>query len=333
MDGDRRLSLVLCSNHGIFASSRGQPWYTGVALVLVPVNYVDACTFTVYSGATYTGATDFEVSWDGGSTWLPYSGAGSKAVSRIPDSGNIQIRSIIDITAIVVTSDTYTSANIVNDGLTLTSCQSMFDGGAGFITNLTSVTANSLTGITSTRRMFNNCSSLLYVPAVMDTSAVTNMQSMFAGCYLLTSVPAVLDTSSATNMQGVFDNCRVITSVPNVLDTSLATITSYMFRNTYALTQVPSTLDMSSNLDARYMFNGSGVTSISAPLATSLVTNFTSMFQSASSLTCLTSIDTTAVGAVTTDMFLGASSLANPTSGEQTTILSGSSYTNSGSCP
>lgn len=93
-------------------------------------------------------------------------------------------------------------------------------------------------GITSIRRLFENCSNLESV-ALFDTSSCTDLRNMFSGCSAMgfTSIPA-FDTSSCTNFDGFCSNCQNLTSIP-LIDTSKATTFAYAFGGCSALTSIP----------------------------------------------------------------------------------------------
>ncbi len=78
--------------------------------------------------------------------------------------------------------------------------------------------------LVTTNNMFNNCKSLVSVPA-FDISNVTDMRLMFLNCNALATVP-VFNMGSATNIGAMFANCTSLTddSLNNIL-ASLLTAT------------------------------------------------------------------------------------------------------------
>lgn len=108
------------------------------------------------------------------------------------------------------------------------------------------------TNVTSTSRMFQECTALTSVP-LFDTSAVTNMSHMFYNNTYLTSVP-LFDTSAVTDMKWMCWNCSSITSLP-LLDTSKVIDMRYMICGCTSLTTVPL-FDTSSAQYLMYMLWG-----------------------------------------------------------------------------
>lgn len=87
------------------------------------------------------------------------------------------------------------------------------------------------TGVTSTRTMFSDCTSLVSV-ALFDTSSVTNSSSMFSGCTSLVSIP-LFDTSSSTSMAGMFYGCTSLVTIPLFNTSSVRNMGGRSGSNTY----------------------------------------------------------------------------------------------------
>mgnify|MGYP003291923023 CR=1 FL=1 len=97
-------------------------------------------------------------------------------------------------------------------------------------------------GMTSMRRMFYGCHSLVSIPQ-LDTQKVTNMNQMFSGCSSLVYVP-LLNTANVTDMGNMFLTCRSLVSIPQ-LNTINVTNMYSMFAYCLSLVNVPQ-LDMQS---------------------------------------------------------------------------------------
>ena len=143
--------------------------------------------------------------------------------------------------------------------------------------------------VTDTVFMFNDCSSLISIPA-LDTSKVTNMNYMFSSCTSLTTIPA-LDTSKATSMDSMFKGCTSLTTIP-ALNTSRVTSMIVMFYGCTSLTTIPA-LDTSQVTDMSQMFYGcTKLTSIES-IDFSSCTSMSGMFSSYDNYDKLTSMHVT----------------------------------------
>lgn len=182
---------------------------------------------------------------------------------------------------------------------------------------ITSAEVN-VTGITSTKSMFNSCSSMTSVDlSNLDTSKVTDMSKMFYNCTNLTGVDvSKFDTSNVTNMSDMFGNCDELTEVDvSKFDTGKVTDMSFMFSLCYNLASLDvSKFDTSKVKDMTYMFFGCHeLASLDvSKFDTSNVTDMSDMFGSCSKLT---SLDVSGFDTRKTNnlfgMFSGCSSLAS----------------------
>ena len=219
---------------------------------------------------------------------------------------------------------------------------------------MTDFTWNGRCNATYMSNTFNSCGSLVNI-SLFDTSAVTNMDRTFFDCYSLTSFPLfitssctrflgtwtgctslesfpLIDTSSAVILHETWLGCSSLTAIPNI-NTSLCASFHKTFQSCLLLTTIPA-LDFSSATTTWGTFNSCNALVSLPPLDTGGSNRFDGMFYGCSNLICLSSIDTTLVGAINTlDMFTGCTSLTSPSVAEQTLILNGYDYTNTGSCP
>jgi surface protein len=85
--------------------------------------------------------------------------------------------------------------------------------------------------------MFENCTSLRYVP-LFDTSKATSFENMFAACTSLSTIPP-FNTSNVTNLSGTFFFCFSIEELP-WLDTSKVTNFSSGIRGCVKLKKFPN---------------------------------------------------------------------------------------------
>jgi len=163
--------------------------------------------------------------------------------------------------------------------------------------------------VTNMQGMFTNCNSLQSVP-LFNTVNVTNMSTTFIGCVSLTSIP-LLNTVNVTTMVQMFNNCYSLQTVP-LFDTQNVTLMGSMFSNCFSLQTVPlfNTIKVTNMnnmfsqcvcLQTLPLFNTVNVTNFvsfipnsfsiqSIPnfstnsITTALGSNFTSIFDSCSSL-------------------------------------------------
>ena len=107
-------------------------------------------------------------------------------------------------------------------------------------------------GITSMKKMFYNCYSLVAIP-LLDTSNVNDMSYMFYSCGSLISIPQ-LDTNKVQSMSSMFDGCYSLISIPQ-LNMSKVTNINSMFYSCYSLNSIPQ-LDTSKVTGMDSTFNG-----------------------------------------------------------------------------
>ena len=64
--------------------------------------------------------------------------------------------------------------------------------------------------ITSTKSMFQNCNSIIYIDLTkIDASSITDMSQMFMGCNLLESINlSNINASEVISMKDIFSNCN-----------------------------------------------------------------------------------------------------------------------------
>ncbi len=103
-----------------------------------------------------------------------------------------------------------------------------------------------MSGVTSTSRMFENCSSLTEFTASFSNSGkypvnLTDMSYMFSGCKNMTSCGMYnWDLRKVTTFEGMFDGCKLLKYYePNIPGhTDSCTNVKYMFRNCSAMTNL-----------------------------------------------------------------------------------------------
>lgn len=103
-----------------------------------------------------------------------------------------------------------------------------------------------MSGVTSTSRMFENCSSLTEFTASFSNSGkypvnLTDMSYMFSGCKKMTSCGMYnWDLRKVTTFEGMFDGCKLLKYYEPYIQgyTDSCTNVKYMFRNCSALTHL-----------------------------------------------------------------------------------------------
>jgi surface protein len=185
------------------------------------------------------------------------------------------------------------------------------------------VIADTITTLTFTDFMFQNCTLLTSVP-LFDTSSVTNMSNMFNGCSSLKSVP-MFDTSSAINMTLMLNGCSSLTSVP-LFDTSSVTTMGTMFQGCSSLRSVPL-FDTSSVTSMASMFTSCFSLKSVPMFDTSSVTNMTTMFFNCISLNSAPLLDTSSVTTMS-NMFNGCNSLTSVPALVTTAVTASSGFNN-----
>ena len=113
-----------------------------------------------------------------------------------------------------------------------------------------------LTGTTSLKRAFAECSSLTQVPSITewDISNVTDMSEMFAHAIALDQDLSGLDTTSVTDMSGMFIAALAFNGDVSSWDTSNVTDMSGMFAQAQAFNRDISGWDTSNVTDMGDMF-------------------------------------------------------------------------------
>jgi surface protein len=175
--------------------------------------------------------------------------------------------------------------------------------------------APTITTVTDTSTMFQNCTSLQIAPQ-FNTAAVTNMDSMFTDCSSLQIVP-LLNTAAVTSMNSMFTSCTNLQTVP-LFNTAAATSINSMFTgcaslqtiplfNTANVTNMAAAFSSCPNLKTIPLFNTANVTNMSnlvsscpsfetMPLLnTAAVTNMSNMFNGCRGLKTLPLLNTAAV--------------------------------------
>lgn len=142
-----------------------------------------------------------------------------------------------------------------------------------YIPPITFTTATSVT-ISS---IFNGCSALTSVP-VLTWSKVNDATSVFQNCTSLTYIPA-LNLPLCTTLSGTFSGCYSLNFVGDITTTSVLTTLSSTFSNCYRLLTLPN-ISNTSNVTSmsNFAFSCYEITTIPA-YDTSNVQNMTSAFQ------------------------------------------------------
>jgi surface protein len=165
------------------------------------------------------------------------------------------------------------------------------------------VNTSNLVNMTS---MFTNCTSLIDMPLISDTSKVTSMASTFQGCSSMSNFANLTNTSNVTNTASMFNSCFSMQTAPTITMTKV-TNASAMFQSCRSLTTVP-TYDTGNVLDASSMFNSCTSLSTVPLLNTIKVTSTASMFNSCASINSVPAFNTSNVTTLS-NMFNTASNL------------------------
>ncbi len=156
-----------------------------------------------------------------------YSEFNSYELRNLPDKANV------------------TTINFARDNISLKGdCTGLFAG----YSSLQKIDLSNvdMSGVTSTSRMFENCSRLTEFTASFSNSGkypvnLTDMSYMFSGCKKMTSCGMYnWDLRKVTTFEGMFDGCRALTKfAPSIQGyTDSCTNVKYMFRNCSALTHL-----------------------------------------------------------------------------------------------
>ena len=174
---------------------------------------------------------------------------------------------------------------------------------------------SSITTVTSTNSMFNNCGALQIAPS-FNTASVTNMGFMFGNCNMLVEVPPynttsatftngmfngcsalqivpLFNTASVTNMSNMFNGCSILQIVP-LFNTASVTNMSSMFISCRALQTVPL-FNTASVTNMSNMFNGCANLQTVPLFNTALVANMSGMFNGCSILQTVPLFNTASV--------------------------------------
>lgn len=196
-------------------------------------------TFDVSNNATKLGDTSTKTALVGSEERPTYNGSDLALLSDIPveETQTIWLQTT-NGTNLFKYNQELTNVKVMN-AQNLTTAESMFEGSSIKTLVYFNPYRSNLPEhpLTSTRKMFLDCSSLTSVP-LFDTSNVTSMYSMLQACKALTEVPA-FNTSNVTDMAFFVQGCISITSFP-LLDTSKATTMRYTFNYCPKLTTIPA---------------------------------------------------------------------------------------------
>ena len=136
-------------------------------------------------------------------------------------------------------------------------------------------------GITSTKNMFKNCTSLKSINlSGLDTSKVTDMSGMFDSCVSLVKADVSgFDTSKVTNMASMFSSCSLLSPDVSGFDTSNVTNMDRMFASCKALNLDVSGFDTSNVTNMSFMLYGNDYTAVDVShFVTDKVTDMSYMF-------------------------------------------------------
>ena len=143
-----------------------------------------------------------------------------------------------------------------------------------------------LTGTTTFRDAFYDCSSLATVPSMneWDISNITSTYAMFYNCQLFTQDISNWDVSSVTSMYLTFYNCKVFDQDISGWDTSIVELMQHMFDGCTIFNQDIGGWDVSSVISFANTFNSAiAFNQDIGGWDVSSVTNLTYMFTDATS--------------------------------------------------
>ena len=170
-------------------------------------------------------------------------------------------------------------------------------------------------GLTSLDEAFSFCSTLITVPSYVPVG-ITNMSWCFRLAYAFNYDISNWDTSKVTHMNEMFRSTSFNQDIGS-WDVSNVVKMEYMFKDVTSFNQDISSWSTGSLTDARFMFDGA--TSFNQPIYSWDVTNVNfaeSMFENASSfVTNLRVWNFTNSESARSDMFLGATAMANQFTG------------------
>lgn len=180
----------------------------------------------------------------------------------------------------VISVPTNLIGGVKSDELQGTLPLTTFDG-----SSYTSIKLSNLSGLTSTKRMFNDCKKLTNLNLVgLDTSNVIDMSNMISGCSALKNVNInTLNTTSTESMASMFEGDTSLESIDlTSFDLRKVTDLSDMFSGCTALKEIKF------GNGFKYGFNETRVNSINTQRNTTAAMDCRGMF---SGCTGLTSID------------------------------------------
>lgn len=262
--------------------------------VLIPNN--GTFTLPVVSGANIN--YDFVVLWGDGTSSKISSATDPEVTHTYTLGGEFTIRITGVFEGFSFTSKpisaTYVKTAVI-ENMTFKYYKGMFDGCLNMTKVIFTGDNDTFSGNLDFSGMFRNASALTTIEnmPISQTTAPVSLSEMFSGASSLSEYPPLelLDTSNTTDMSGMFENGPNIAppaDIKNWVTTNVQDM-SRMFKNATNMTVAPT-----ENWD------------------TALCTNFSEMFSGCVNLTCVPYIDTTASGAIKTDMFKDCTALLIP---------------------
>ena len=206
-----------------------------------------------------------------------------------------------------------------------TSSGEYFDSMFGGCYLVTTFPALDTTNAISFNGMFTNCDAL--TPAnvpVLDTTNGPTMDSMFSFCGSMISIPAI-DMSNSSSFQSMFRGASLVNPVLTGLGANANCFN--MFQGCTSMLTIDITLPVDFNSISDIVRDCSSLTKVTIDAPSGNTGSFYSAFRTCVSLTCIGGYMDTRTASTTQYMFLGSSSIANPTGVEQTAIQSGAEYT------
>lgn len=234
------------------------------------------------------------------------------------------------------------SANLTDfvcdvDTSDIISTGAMFSG-ASSLTNVSQFSTYSCVNMYST---FKGCASLINPPDI-DFTSCDNASDFFAGCISMTVPPDLINLSNANNIDRFFMNSGIIDPISMDLTNTygyavylgcanITTVSSTItfgnnvyrsfFQDCVNLVNVTSILDLTLSVGSGQMFKGctklEKVDDITCIVSGHTTGTFHELFSGASSLICVGGrLDNTFDYIAATDIFVGCTSLVNPTAVE-----------------
>ena len=151
--------------------------------------------------------------------------------------------------------------------------------------------------LTSLNNTFNDCSSVIYAPAVPDT--VTDMTSTYRGVNNLAEIPEM--PSGVTTYSYTFRNCWVLTDASDIVIPSTATNVAGMFSGCYDLEKAPEIPSTATTVES--LFNEcESLRSVKIDVANYLDKDVTTMFGGCTNLRAVYVPDYTAKDTLTSKL-------------------------------